>query len=498
MNPSPFLGYVDVDYIRGLGGEPKVTYPSGDTAYPVTERIKGGFRDRATLTFLSAEPDASRFPSLVLTQQIELKSDGINVEMYYRYERVPGPVIGPTSVYDPASGRSVMVTRQTVLTSGVPTTADALDSEINGYGTAKVVFSLVSGLVGCTAHGFAIGDEIFFPSPLALNHLSLTGVATTAGWPIITCASTAGFHMGSLLAGTGIQAGSSILRILSSTSLEMTYAATSTNSGLTLTSSELGMTIGNTAGAGAYYVSSIPNANSFYFTDMWGGTPNIYPTASGGGFVFKRTTPRGTTISYAPLGDSTILSTRTVTTVPLLAMDFLHGAPDEDIPGNHDYRWPDVLNTADFYAVAAAWGSGYAGDIALKLGITEGPEGKSKALIRRRYTSNPQAPGFLDSIPPIQRWFKSAQTLVGEYAFVEGNSPRAGARTFTIPATIHPAGSANIVGDASLYTLLGQLDTNLAGSYPPAIPEGWIVADVVPQKVEHGLTLYLIILVRLF
>lgn len=480
-----------------------VTYPYGVKEYPrVTWKAPGlvvptimPLADVCPVPGYTAATISA--PPMYLIEAEAMTADGVLVGSTRVYERIPGPVL-VLSDFDQTTSKVKRVTKQTVATSTVPATADLLDAEVNGYDAVKTVQSLVAGLVGCTAHGYSIGDEIIFPSPLALNHLSLTSVATTSGSTVITCASTAGFHMGSLLAGTGIQAGSSIHRILSSTSLEMTYAATASNTGQTLTSDELGMTIGNAQGAGAYYVSSIPNANSFYFTDIWGGSPNIYPTATGGGFVLRRTTPRGTTISYAPKGDSALLSIRTVTTSPLLSLDFLHGAADFDLPGNHEYNWPDVLNAATYYAVAAAWGDGYAGDVSLKLGITEGPQGKSKALIRKRYTSNPQAPGFLDSLPPIQRWFKSAQSLAAAYAIVESDRPRASARMFQIPATLHPAGTADVSGDASLYSAAGVLDTTIYGSYPTTIPPGWIVADVVPHQLFDGMWEYHIILVRLF
>ncbi len=492
MSAAPFLS--QVEQVRALKGEALVTYPHGDLNWPVTQRYRSGLPALVRLAFGSAEPDTVRFPGLVLTGQQELANDRQKVEMIHTYEKLPGPVLA-SSEYDAASGRVMMTTRQDVLTSTVPATADLLDAEINGYAAPKTVFSLVSGLVGCTAHGYSIGEEIIFGS-LTLNSLSLTSVSTTQNWPIITCASTAGFHMGSVLVGTGIPAGCAVYRILSATSLEMTMMATATNTGLTLTSNEPGMTLGNTSGVGAYYVSSIPNPNSFYFTDLWGGSPNIYPTATGGGLVYKRTTPRGTTISYAPRGGSSIVSVRTVTTSPLLTMDFLHGAPDLDIPGNHPYQWPDVLVAGDYYAASSASsGGGYNGAIALKLGITEGPQGKSKALIRRRYTSNPAAPGFLDNIPPIQRWFKSAHSLAAVASF-DGH---ADSKTFTVPATIHAAGNVGVVGDDTFYVAGGILDTYLTASYPPIIPPGWNVADVsIPVPEGHGLWRTDIILVRLF
>ncbi len=113
----PHLSYLDS--IRALRGEPRVTFPEGDANYPMTERVVTALRADAILAFGTPEPDTTRFGSNVLTYQEETKSDGPRVEMYRRYERLPGPVL--TSYLDDAETMTpVLIQRQRIATPSLP------------------------------------------------------------------------------------------------------------------------------------------------------------------------------------------------------------------------------------------------------------------------------------------------------------------------------------------------------------------------------------------
>jgi len=80
------------DYIRStvpLNGAPVVTFESGDPDYPVTERRRK-FQIGKVPAYASAEPDAVRFPNNVLVEKREMGNDGHFVEVYLRYQRLPG------------------------------------------------------------------------------------------------------------------------------------------------------------------------------------------------------------------------------------------------------------------------------------------------------------------------------------------------------------------------------------------------------------------------
>lgn len=96
MSTTNFQGYIDT--LRKLAGEPSVTYPYGDTAYPVVTRLVKDVRTRAVLDALKPDKDAARFPGCVLVSQQEVGGDLINCEMLRRYERIPSPWITDYSI----------------------------------------------------------------------------------------------------------------------------------------------------------------------------------------------------------------------------------------------------------------------------------------------------------------------------------------------------------------------------------------------------------------
>ena len=99
---TPFFDLIEE--LRALGGAPKVTYPTGNTSYPQTERTIKAKRGTHVLALGSAEPDPERFPNNILTDQIELRSDAQMVEVYRKYEVLPGPFTMQGQDYDPLYG----------------------------------------------------------------------------------------------------------------------------------------------------------------------------------------------------------------------------------------------------------------------------------------------------------------------------------------------------------------------------------------------------------
>lgn len=125
---TPFQALVDE--IRGLAGAPKVTYPEGSAAHPLVERVLRIKRGEHLPTFGQAEEELIRFPNNILTDQVELKNDAQWVEVYRKYQVLPGPVsvaiaqIGDTGV--PAITATRKVNGSTQFKEGelIPGTAD--------------------------------------------------------------------------------------------------------------------------------------------------------------------------------------------------------------------------------------------------------------------------------------------------------------------------------------------------------------------------------------
>jgi hypothetical protein len=108
---TPFQALVTE--LRGLDGAPKVTYPEGNAAYPTVERVLRLKRGLHLPTFFEGDPDAGRFPNNQLTLQTELKSDPQWVEVYRKYEVLPGPVMAEFTVFG-STGIPLIVARQKV------------------------------------------------------------------------------------------------------------------------------------------------------------------------------------------------------------------------------------------------------------------------------------------------------------------------------------------------------------------------------------------------
>lgn len=116
---TPLVSTKVLEQVRARKGEPRVTWPEGDAAYPMTERAVTVPRSKAVLAFGTAEPDTVRFPNNVLTYQEETRCDGHNVEMYRRYEVLPGPTI-LRQIFDSETHSAAILSTQRILKPSFP------------------------------------------------------------------------------------------------------------------------------------------------------------------------------------------------------------------------------------------------------------------------------------------------------------------------------------------------------------------------------------------
>jgi hypothetical protein len=97
-----------LDTLRALRGAPKITYPYGDTAYPRIERVysvpKGRVDDIPT--------SLADFAGSVRTQLAELERDATDVEVFVRYDTLPGPILSGRLMSPDAQGAIVTTTTQ--------------------------------------------------------------------------------------------------------------------------------------------------------------------------------------------------------------------------------------------------------------------------------------------------------------------------------------------------------------------------------------------------
>lgn len=119
-----------IEELRALKGAPKVTYPYGNTDFPQTERTIKAKRGLHILTPGVTEPDAVRFPNNILTEQIELTCDAQTVEVYRKYEVIPG-FAEVNWTQDKSTQVSSSTTKQKVLTSAVVEPTAALGRNIS-------------------------------------------------------------------------------------------------------------------------------------------------------------------------------------------------------------------------------------------------------------------------------------------------------------------------------------------------------------------------------
>jgi hypothetical protein len=107
-----------------------------------------------------------------------------------------------------------------------------LNATISSINTTANSF-VISANATATASGVSLTGYGTTPDSTGAVVL-LTSGATTSGSPAITCASTTGLLPGTLLFGTGIPAGTTVVSVTNSTSFVASAPASATNTGLTL------------------------------------------------------------------------------------------------------------------------------------------------------------------------------------------------------------------------------------------------------------------------
>jgi len=116
MAAIPSKQYLDA--IRNVRDGIKVTYPYGGTTFPRCERVYAVPKGQVA----SIPTSLPGFTGSTLVQLEELARDDLNVEVYLRYDTLPGPALTTTRLDD--DGVPVTVTRQRMLLGDIVTGED--------------------------------------------------------------------------------------------------------------------------------------------------------------------------------------------------------------------------------------------------------------------------------------------------------------------------------------------------------------------------------------
>ena len=183
---APFLASIDT--LRKLGGEPKVTYPEGNASYPVTERLVKVPLAIARLAFGTADPNATRFPGAVLTDQFEVGSDRTHAEVYRRYEVLPGLVtIRPEIDAETLTPLTISTQRVRKPAGGTSTSSVLIAAAAGKTFTTQASLPFVVGsrvrAIGADALNFMEGSVTSYSgTTLVLLVDTVGGSGTLAAW----------------------------------------------------------------------------------------------------------------------------------------------------------------------------------------------------------------------------------------------------------------------------------------------------------------------------
>lgn len=115
-----------LDELVALKGAPKVTYPQGGYTFPRIERVYGVPKGRV----YDQPTTLTDFPGSLLVQVAELKRDQQDVQIYLRYDTLPGPIIVEESS-DPDTGFPTLIAKQQRSVADVFTAGEFVPSAIN-------------------------------------------------------------------------------------------------------------------------------------------------------------------------------------------------------------------------------------------------------------------------------------------------------------------------------------------------------------------------------
>lgn len=168
---APFFAYLE--QLRELQGEPLVSFLNGDRNFPQTERVTKVFRtEAATFAPGDAEPDAARFSGLVCTEIKELRGDTMSVEVYRKYETIPGPVT--TSLEWASGGLRNKITEQEVAPSTGLVGGEFVSAERLEGDTAQKSKRTKTTLVKADGTTFAGGDLAIITQEIRDGRLECT------------------------------------------------------------------------------------------------------------------------------------------------------------------------------------------------------------------------------------------------------------------------------------------------------------------------------------
>lgn len=180
----------------------------------------------------------------------------------------------------------------------------------------------------------------------------------------------------------------------------------------------------------------------------------------------------GVTIEYQDL--TARHSAKITTTIPA-DIAWENDGPDFVYEGTVNVRFPDQITEDPVIIVAfAIANSGSASfDYGWDLKVEEGYSGPCRAVITERYTFDPTAQDFKDSLPSPTQVFPKAETIWISTAGIFNNSPQANVINFVIPLTLHR---------------LLTVTSNVPNSGSPTSGTAWkeTVEATVPTKFETG------------
>jgi len=473
--------------IRALDGAPKVTYPEGSAAHPVTERVLRLRRGTQAPVFGQAEPDAAQFPHNTLTTQTELKNDAQYVEVYRKYEVLPGPISVSIAPYR-ETGIPMLVAKQKVSGSVLFTEGEFVPAAI-AVSSIAVAVSGVCTVTLASAHDLPPGAWVTFAgtnaTPTLNGNQRIVGVPAANQVQIAVAVTVAGTAAGTM------QACNRIVRELKSTG----------NNNVNIKIDTMVAVPG---------VSALPARNVSAITNNGDGTCTVTLNAAHGLTAGVWATFAGTNATPKIDGPRKILSTPTSTTVVIQMT--LTGAGtaagtmtpmgdlsafNEDFKCWKDYDFPDYLNAINAYFDRAttsgfnfnshiSWGA------AVGLPMQDGYHGPCRARRLRLFFVGAPPDSFEENLQPTFIMPSSGSFVIEGGSLSRIFTPDLINSTFSNSVSFRTGRIPHcLTGPSPAITPIGSGQATVTLNLPESIPPKFNVGDIItlmgqPQKYDAG------------
>lgn len=177
-----------IERLRALRGDALVTYPYGSVNYKQCERVYSVERSQAETAFLAADGE---FTGTKLTAQRIVGGDAVYVEIYQRYETLPGPAV-TTVKFDAESGVLITTTRTRMLLADMSpgesidgTTRTIKEKQPDGDSTI-VGWEVAESIPQATAHSLATAleeeDDLPYQFPARADFDIMAGFTVPIGY----------------------------------------------------------------------------------------------------------------------------------------------------------------------------------------------------------------------------------------------------------------------------------------------------------------------------